>query len=313
MNSIRGRGNRYLLLTYGPAISDKTLSELQPCSDCSSPREKHGLTKVFGPSYHGNALRKIMVRNALSFESLEAGLFDSARHYETLALLASAALIAERPGQAFMFADRRCRNPAPTARDYLLRAEASRRAGYGDYAANDLRRALEIDPVDDLVNCSALTWGTGNLRSLAAANFLAGELEDRQTLVLALQALKTAGTRVITRLRWREATFAGWALWKDDAKLELHLRRGSEDAAFRLEPDCNHPLAGSGWCAAAISIEDGSLELELVGFRLDGRIRNADLPADATETEPRTIDFIVRPSRFTSSKIDWRRCHCAGL
>ncbi len=156
-------------------IADQNLWEFHPRLDCLSPRESHGLTEVLGPSYHGKALRIRMVRNVLSVESLESGLFDSTRHSETLALLASAALSAQQPGLAFMFADRRCRNPTPTARDYLLRAEASRRAGYREYAANDLRRALEIDPVDDLVNSSALTWGTGDLRSLAAANFLAGE------------------------------------------------------------------------------------------------------------------------------------------
>ena len=153
---------------------------------------------------------------------------------------------------------------------------------------DDLRRALEIDPVDDVISSSALTWGTGELRSLAAANFLSGESEERQTLALAVEAQKSTGARIIARLRGCEAGLAGWVLWKEDGKLELYVHRENEDQTFPLEPDRNHPLAGEGWAAAAILIEDAGSKLESVSFRLDGRIeRQISAPARPNRTRAR--------------------------
>ncbi len=238
-----------------------------------------------------------MLRRAATFEAVEVDFFDAGRHNETLALLASAALNAGRPDLAFMFADRRCRTLTPGARDYHLRAEASRRAGYEEYALDDLRRALEIDPVDGVLSSSALTWVTGEMRSLAAANFLAGESEELQTLALAAQVLKSTGDRVITRLRGCEAGLAGWVLWKEDVKLELHIHRENEDQTFPLERDRDHPLAGEGWAAAAILIEDAGSKLETVSLRVDGRIeRQISAPARPIRTRAQRPSLPVQVS-----------------
>ena len=104
--------------------------------------------------------------------------FDPGGHNEALALLSADALRHRRLESAFMFADRRCRRLTPGARDFLLRATASRLMGYEACAKDDLERAFEIDPTDELVASSILVWGPKPLQGLAAANTIAGASED---------------------------------------------------------------------------------------------------------------------------------------
>ena len=91
----------------------------------------------------------------------DASFFDPCRHGEALARLASEHLSRGDFAAAFRYADRRCRLFKAGAREYLLRSEASRRAGHADFAAQDLTRALEADPTDPLVKNSGPVMGLG--------------------------------------------------------------------------------------------------------------------------------------------------------
>ena len=99
-----------------------------------------------------------MLTHCPTFNRFEPLFFDPNRHRQSLALLASASLVAERADLAFAFADRRCRLSAPTALDYVLRALAVRAAGREEEARADLDRAFEIDPADEMVLSCALSW-----------------------------------------------------------------------------------------------------------------------------------------------------------
>ena len=90
----------------------------------------------------------------------DASFFDPCRHGEALTRLASEHLSRGDFAAAFRYSDRRCRLFKAGAREYLLRSEASRRAGHADFAAQDLTRALEVDPTDPLVKTLALSWGS---------------------------------------------------------------------------------------------------------------------------------------------------------
>jgi O-antigen biosynthesis protein len=99
----------------------------------------------------------------------EAMFHDPRRHRAALALLAAENLQQGDAASAFRFADRLCRLSAPGARDLLLRAEAARRAGFAEQAADDLARALEIDPVDAMVLHHALAHGDPAQQASAGA------------------------------------------------------------------------------------------------------------------------------------------------
>ena len=205
------------------------------------------------------------------FPSLEALFFDPSRHNEALALLSAGALRTRRLETAFMFADRRCRRPRPGARDFLLRATASRLIGDEGGAKQDLERAFEIDPTDDLVASSVLHWGPQSLHGLAAASFIAGVSEDRETLALAMRALQSRPVPVASRMRDRANMHAGWVAWRASGVLELRILRAGVGSFFALDPDPLHPLAGRGWSAAEIAIEIESPRLQSVSFYLDGK------------------------------------------
>ena len=115
------------------------------------------------------------------------------RHSEALALLYAEALKSGRPEAAFMFADRRCRLSGPTAYNLMLRAIACRLMNETRYAEADLARAFEIDPTHDLIIANVLAWGAPALKPIAAASYLDGESQDRNTLRLAMQALRASG------------------------------------------------------------------------------------------------------------------------
>ena len=183
---------------------------------------------------------------------------------------------------AFMFADRRCRRGTPGARDFLLRATAFRLMGDEGCAKDDLERAFEIDPTDDVVASSVLVWGPHALRGLAAASFISGASEDRETLALAMRALQSARVLIASRMRDHAGMHAGWVAWRACGILELRIRRNGVDSWFLLDPDPMHPLAGQGWSAAEIAVEIESPRLQSVSFRLDGKPVLRTCPAPGT-------------------------------
>jgi O-antigen biosynthesis protein len=209
--------------------------------------------------------------DADQFRPAQVLFFDPARHNEALALLSAEALQKRQLETAFMFADRKCRRPTPSARDFLLRATASRLMGYEGCATEDLERAFEIDPTDELVSSSVLVWGPQALHRLAAASFIAGASGNRETLVLAMRALESAGVPIASRMRDHAGMHAGWVAWRAGSVLELRIHRGGLRSLFVLDPDPMHPLAGHGWSAAEISVEIESPRLKSVSFLLDGK------------------------------------------
>ena len=240
------------------------------------------------------------------------GFFDAVRHHEALALLCANALRMGRPEAAFMFADRRCRLPTPTACDFMLRATASRLMNETSYAEADLVRAFEIDPTHNLIISSVLAWGPTALQPVAAASFLDGESEDRDSLRLTMQVLELARTPIVSRMRVREGMYDGWVAWRGGRALELIIRRGGIATVFELEPDASHPLACQAWSAAQIAIETESPRLEFVTFRLDGKHTHTIFPAPDRSKAP------FRPSEPTLTRVakrSPRSCggHCPGL
>ena len=120
----------------------------------------------------------------------------------------------------------------------------------------DLARAVEIDPTDELVISNALRWGSQALTQIAAANFVAGISDDRETLALALRALKSARVPIASRLQIHRGMHAkdGWR-GRERSVLELRIRQGGIESSFVLDADPAHPLATDGWFAAKIAFE----------------------------------------------------------
>jgi GT2 family glycosyltransferase len=229
-----------------------------------------------------------------SYDRAGRSLFDAGRHSEALTLLSAGALRMGRPETAFMFADRRCRLPAPTAHDFMLRATASRLMNETSYAETDLARAFEIDPTNDLVISNVLAWGPLALQPIAAASYLDGESDDQESLRLAMQVLATAATPIVSRMRVRDGMHAGWIAWRGEDALELLIRRSGAGKTFNLEPDASHPLACRAWAVAEISIEIESPRLESVSFRLGGKYAHTVFPA------PDRIAALNRPTNQRS-------------
>jgi O-antigen biosynthesis protein len=242
--------------------------------------------------------------------SPDALFFDEERHCEALALLASARLSAGDAASAFMFADRRCRLLTPGASDFLLRAEASRLAGHFKFAESDLAKAVEIDPTNILVNRSVLTSRIETDQERAAARLIEDEATDHDTLILALEFLRSAGARTAHRLRMRASSLVGWIAWRGFHALDLRIGRVAGSGDFTLEPDADHPLASAAWSAADVEIEDGESTLRSVGLLLNGRVagsmlvtpkhglsarRSARLERrpSAEESSPRLVSIVV--------------------
>ena len=212
----------------------------------------------------------------------EVSCLDPRRQDELLASLSAAALRTGEFDTAFMLADRRCRRPSPGARDFLLRSSASLHLGYEESAMQDLARAFEIDPTDELVISNVLQRGPQALRRFAAANFIGGASEDRETIALALCAFQSAGVPIASRLQVSRGMYRGWVAWVEPSVLELRISRGVADSFFVLEADPAHPLTADNWSAAEVAIELESARQVRVTFLLDGkRVLTSSPPAVA--------------------------------
>ena len=201
--------------------------------------------------------------------------FDPRRHSEALALLAARKLDQGDYAAAFRYADRRCRLLKPDARDYLLRFEASRGAGCEDYAAQDLTRAIEIDPTDPLVKKFALRWGKAEQQRAAARDIVADAVADRDLLRAALALLFEHGAQILFRLARRDDTVSGWIAWRAGARLSARLHGAAAPMIqltpdFVVAPDPDHWLASAPWSCAEIAAPDENGALRRLDFLLDG-------------------------------------------
>lgn len=182
---------------------------------------------------------------------------DPTLHPQSLNRLAALALERDWAQAAFAFADRRCRiQPLPKARDYLLRAEASRRLGDRAGAAADVHKAREIDTLDPLVNLQALRHLDGEACTEAAAMLVSSQRANPAQLSLALAHLEDTGTRVNARVDASAEEISGWVTWPAGERLTCHVTEmgGADAGVVDVLPDPQHPLATATRSAAAVAM-----------------------------------------------------------
>lgn len=142
----------------------------------------------------------------------------------------------------------------PSARDYLLRAEASRRLGDDVGATADRRIARDLDPLDPLVNLQALRCLDGVDREEAAAAIVADPNADPAQIAQAVAHLDPTGTRVIAQIEAEPDRLSGWVTWPHGTTLHGALVETGPEATFVLVPDPHHPLANSARSAATLAL-----------------------------------------------------------
>ncbi len=206
---------------------------------------------------------------------LDPSLFDSRHHFEALALLAAAHLAQGDAFLAFRFADRRCRFLAPNARDFLLRAEASRLDGRVHHALDDLAKALEIDPTDIPVNRSVLNWGPEPARPRAASQLISDAATDAKTLKRAIDVRRAQGERVFHRLKRADGLLRGWLAWDSPDPLAIAIRGGGRRSSALLTPDPDHPLAAPGLSTADVALPDDDSPIVELSFLIGEAIVEA--------------------------------------
>lgn len=188
-------------------------------------------------------------------DDLYALVLDPKLHPQGLNRLAAHALERGQPHAAYAFADRRCRiKPVPGARDYLLRAEASRRLGDDISAAGDVRVARDLNPLDPLVNLQALRCLDDPEREDAAAALVADPTADPAPIAQAIAHLDPAGTRVIARIEPELNRLSGWVTWPRGETLRCALIETAPEATFVVVPDPHHSLANSARSAATVAL-----------------------------------------------------------
>ncbi len=215
--------------------------------------------------------------------------FDPVRHREALALLASEHLGRGEYAAAFRFADRRCRLLKPDARDYLLRSEASRRAGHENFAAQDLARAFEIDPTDRFVASLVMAWGPAEQKLAVARKIVDDAFSERENLRRALALLFENDAKLLFRLGRTGESLRGWAAWAGTGRLSLRVEDG-ETQVVELAPDPRHRLAGANRRCADIEVQYDKGDVRRLAFLLDGVEVKGFLPPPA----PRPHEQAVR-------------------
>ncbi|MGU3661016.1 glycosyltransferase family 2 protein [Methylobacterium fujisawaense] len=181
-------------------------------------------------------------------------ILDPILHPQGLNRLAALTLERDWPHAAFAFADRRCRiPPVPNARDYLLRAEASRRVGDITGAVADVRTARDIDPLDPLVNLQALRCLEGDERIEAAKMLVASSRAMPAQLAAALECLEGAGVSVNAQIDAAPEELSGWVAWPRGTSLVCRIEE-EHCTQFVVRSDAQHPLATPTRSAAAFAI-----------------------------------------------------------
>jgi GT2 family glycosyltransferase len=213
----------------------------------------------------------------MSAAASDASFFDPRRHAEALTRLASENLGHGDYAAAFRYADRRCRLFKAGAREYLLRSEASRRAGHGEFAAQDLTRALEADPTDPLVMTLALSWGSDVQKLQAARTIVADGDADRGVLRRAIGFLFEKGSPALCCLMRCDGRLAGWIAWAGRGAFSLRMEAATTQV-FDIAPDPGHDLAGDFWSCVEVEAPCGDDDTLRLVFLLDGREIDAFSP-----------------------------------
>jgi hypothetical protein len=167
-------------------------------------------------------------------------------HHQSLELLATQALAEGNAATAFKLADRRCRIlPVPEPHCYVLRGEASFQMGAKAPAIADIARALEIAPDNIAANRRMLAWARGPQQKRAAFALIAQE-QQFNSLRKVIQVLRNDGQRNLANVTVLEDAIEGWAVWQDEAPLEISISNGAHPVTEKFEPDPFHPLGDNG-------------------------------------------------------------------
>ena len=189
----------------------------------------------------------------------------------------------------------------PNARDFLLRAEASRVAGHLEFAQDDLRSALAIDPCDPLTNERLMKWGSLSEQEGAALRLIENDAVDNTLLARAVAVVLARGAPAICRLRRQQDSVVGWIAWSSLRPLTLRIRREAT-AEFTLELMPSHPMTGPATSAAEVEILDETGLLVGLDFFLGGRmiggwtLKRAPTSFDARSFSAKSIDAPSSPS-----------------
>ena len=184
-----------------------------------------------------------------------AQFLDPAGHPTALTVLAGRALQAGQLDAAQALADRRCRvGPLPTALDFLLRAQIARHRGDAAGFARDLRRAVEIDPTNPLINLSALAAEDSAERLRAARNLVGDASASVEALRAAIACLVAHDEPIVAHLTDRDAVLRGWVTWPEGEDLVIRLASENGTATYRPRPDPRHRYLARGRAAADLSL-----------------------------------------------------------
>ena len=157
-----------------------------------------------------------------------------------LPVLALKALSEDDAFGAFALADRWCRVGAPNLPSLILRAEASSRLGNRDDALDDIRRALELDPLHRIANLRMLDLGDDGQKLQSARVLLS---HDRTLAERCLSVFAGAGIRGVGEIAVLADRLTGWAAWRPETVLRLAFE-GAEPSSLILTADAAHKWKG---------------------------------------------------------------------
>ncbi len=217
----------------------------------------------------------------------EATFLDRRAHSEALAVATSLHLQRGDAENALLFADRRCRLARAEAQDWLLRAEASRLAGFAEFAQIDLTKAVECDPTDILANRAALAWASGPEQRAAALRLLGAERPEAKDAQAALQYLvrHPGCPPALQKFSRIAGSVQGWIAWRAGGGARLLLASGDLRRDLALTPDPGHPFASPGWEVATVRVSNFE-EAPIEGSVLVGNVLAKSFWLPGT---PRTI------------------------
>jgi GT2 family glycosyltransferase len=203
--------------------------------------------------------------------AVDRTIFDEP-HYESLELLAAVALADGNIVPAFKLADRRCRiPPVPEAHCYVLRGEASYKMGAKADAIADIVKALDIAPGNIAANRRMLAWANGDQQINAALNLIDQE-RDLSLLAKAIQILQERGQGRFANVTVYDDAIEGWAVWDNNANLEISITDGAKTVSTTFEPDTRHPLAGYGSAVSFSMRRPRSSEPQTILLSVDGNV-----------------------------------------
>jgi GT2 family glycosyltransferase len=185
-----------------------------------------------------------------------------------LELIAVKALERGDVSTAFAFADRRCRiSPPRTAHTYILRSEALFRLADERAAMADLERSLALDPEHLIGNQRLLN--SGNARSQErAAKVLVNAEQGFAELRKAIDVLRARGDcRGFGAIRATDAFIEGWAIWTDEATLQVVVSSADSVSTVSFYPDPDHALSDLGFARSFRFRRPESLDVQHIVVR----------------------------------------------